>query len=314
MSQLRNANVLVGLALPDDAAVYRVSDEVAIIATVDFFPPVVDDPWTYGAIAAANAMSDVYAMGGEVLFALNVAAFPEDLPVEVVAEVFRGGAEKMVEGGGLVVGGHTIYDREPKYGLCVTGVVHPGRLLAKGGARADDQLLLTKALGTGIILTAAKNSRLQQQAHLDGAIESMLRLNRRASQLIQQVGAHALTDVTGFGLLGHAYEMAQGSGVAIRLFASQVPLLDGALHCAAEGISTGGEGRNRQYLADKVAFDSRVPQELIAILHDPQTSGGLLVALPRQEAAKLAGMMAGEGVPCWRIGEVMEGGGVDVMP
>lgn len=313
MRRFSSGNVLVGLETPDDAAVYRINDETAVIATVDFFPPVVDDAYTYGAIAAANAMSDVYAMGGEVLFALNVAAFPEDLPLGVVGDILRGGAEKMGEGGGVVIGGHTINDREPKYGLCVIGSVHPEKLLPKGGAQPGDVLVLTKPLGTGIILTAAKNERLASQGHLDEAVASMLRLNRRASQIIRQMETHALTDITGFGLLGHAYEMAYASGTAFRIFASQTPVMAGAAGYAAQGVSTGGEGRNRQYLADKVKVAEAVPSEIAAVLYDPQTSGGLLAALPHAEATRLETLMAAEGLPCWRIGEVTTGSGVEVV-
>src|SRR3989337_2200601 len=237
-------DLLVGLARRDDAAVYRISDEVAIVETVDFFPPVVDDPYTYGAIAAANAMSDVYAMGGQVLFALNVAGFPRDFPREGIAPIFGGGADKVAEGGGVVAGGHTVVDAEPKYGLCVTGRVHPARIFIKGGLGAGECLFLSKPLGTGVIATAAKADACDP-AVLDEAIPSMRRLNRAASEVAQEVGVRGATDITGFGLLGHAAEMVEASGAGIALRATDIPVLPGALALAEKGTFSGGMKRNR---------------------------------------------------------------------
>src|SRR4029453_14262486 len=214
-------NLLVGLGRADDAAVYRLAPDLAVVETVDFFPPVVDDPWTWGAVAAVNAMSDVYAMGGEVLFALAIAGFPRDFDKKVIAEVFRGGAEKVAEAGGVVAGGHTVVDPEPKYGLCVTGRVHPDRVLIKGGLRPRRRLFLPKPLGTGVITTAAKNDKAPDDV-LQGAIASMLRLNRGAARVAGQFGAAGATDITGFGLLGHAAEMIEASGAGVVLTAGRL--------------------------------------------------------------------------------------------
>src|SRR2546426_1708132 len=223
-----HADLLVGLGRADDAAVYRVAPDLAIVETVDFFPPVVDDAYTWGAVAAANAMSDVYAMGGEVMFALAVAGFPRELPKAIVAEVFRGGAEKVAEAGGVVAGGHTVIDAEPKYGLCVTGRVHPDRIFIKGGLRPGDRLFLSKPLGTGVVTTAAKDEAAPPEV-VDEAVASMLRLNRVAARVASEHGATGATDITGFGLLGHVAEMIAASGAGIALTASRLPLLPGAL-------------------------------------------------------------------------------------
>ena len=306
-------DLLIGLDAPDDAAVYRLSDELAIVQTVDFFPPIVDDPYTYGAVSAANAMSDVYAMGGEVLFALQVAGFPEDQPTEVLTEIFRGGAEKVAEAGGVIAGGHTIIDAEPKYGLCVTGIARPDALLRKGGAQPGDVLLLTKALGTGIILTAAREDPPQADAdHLQAAVDSMLRLNRHPSHLALEASVHACTDVTGFGLLGHAEEMAQSGSVRIVIAARQAPALPGALAYAAKGFVPGGANRNREGLAGKVALPEGLAPDLVHLLFDPQTSGGLLLAVPPDRAHPLARALEADGFLGARIGRVEEGAGVAV--
>lgn len=288
--------------------------------TVDFFAPLVDDPYAYGAIAAANAMSDVYAMGGEVLLAVNVAAFPEDMPGETIARILQGGADKVQEAGGLVAGGHTIIDAEPKFGLSVLGLVHPQKVLTKAGARPGDVLYLTKPLGTGIITTAAMRDQASPE-HLQAAVESMTRLNRHASHIAAAVQAHALTDVTGYALLGHGYEMAAASaqtggrlpGVALRFAASAVPLLDGALEYAGRGIITGGAGRNRKYLAGKVRMAPGVSEALEHVLFDPQTSGGLLMAVAPEKAQDVQARFQAAGLPVWRIGEAVEGEGVEVV-
>jgi selenide,water dikinase len=303
----------VGLAGPDDAAVWRINDDVAVVQTLDFFPPVVDDPYVFGAVAAANAMSDVYAMGGEVVLALNIVAFPEDLPASMLAEILRGGAEKVAEGGGVVAGGHTLYDKEPKYGLCVMGIVHPQGIFTRGGARPGDALLLTKALGTGIILTAAREEKIEPE-HLEAAVQSMLLLNRHPSHLAREAEVHAVTDVTGFGLLGHAGELAKLSGVGLVLRAGAVPVLPGALEYARRGFLTGGASRNRQALAEAVRVDPDVPAEVEDLLYDPQTSGGLLMAVPKGRASWLESRLKGDGFSCWRIGHVEEGEGITVRP
>lgn len=302
-------DLLIGLEGPDDAAVYRLTDDLAIVQTVDFFPPVVDDPYTYGAIAAANAMSDVYAMGGEVLMALNIAGFPQDLDPAILAEIFRGGAEKVAEAGGVIAGGHTLYDAEPKYGLAVTGTVHPARVIAKGGAQAGDALVLTKPLGTGIVLTAARDGK-DDARHVAAAIAGMLTLNRHASHVAREAGAHAMTDVTGFGLLGHAREMATRSGVRMSIDAASVPALPGALGYAAAGIVTGGASRNRDGLAGHVRFEGAVEPAVEHLLFDAQTSGGLLIALPPQRARAAVAQLHADGLPGAIIGSVEDGEGV----
>ena len=305
-------NLLVGLDARDDATVYRLNDEQAAVLTVDFFAPLVDDPYSYGAIAAANAMSDIYAMGGEVLLALNVAAFPEDLSPDIVADILRGGADKVLEAGGIIAGGHTMIDKEPKYGLCVLGLVHPQRVFTKNGARPGDALYLSKKLGTGIVTTAAMMD-MAAPRHLEAAIESMARLNRRPSHIVREVGAHALTDVTGFGLLGHASEMAEASGVAFRIEASRVPILTGALEYAAQGAISGGESRNRHAWQENTTFQDGISAELASVLFDPQTSGGLLIAASPEQGRELEQQFSLSHLTLWRTGEVVEGQGITVV-
>jgi selenide,water dikinase len=304
--------LLVGLEGPDDAAVYKLDDELAVVQTVDFFAPVVDDPYTFGAVAAVNAMSDIWAMGGEVAFALNIAGFPEDIPAAVIAEVFRGGADKVREAGGAIAGGHTVYDVEPKYGLTVTGLVHPERIATKGGARPGDLIYLTKPLGSGLITTAAKRDIPGAAAWLDGAIEVMLRMNRHPSHLAIAAGVRTMTDISGFGLLGHADEIARASGVALRLHAGLVPVMAGALEAVAEDVGTGGAARNEAYAGPRVSFAPEVPPDLRAVLWDPQTAGGLLIAARPDAAATLEAAFAADGLPLWRLGEAVEGSGIEV--
>jgi len=306
------ADLLVGLSAPDDAAVYRLNDSQAVVLTVDFFGPLVDDPYDWGAIAAANAMSDVYAMGGEVLLALNVAAFPETLPTEMLGRILRGGADKVAEAGGVVAGGHTIRDDEPKYGLCVLGTVHPDRIITKGGARPGDLLFLTKPLGTGLVATAAMRDEGSAD-DLETAVASMTRLNRDASRLARDSSVHAMTDVTGFSLLGHSYEMAHASNCALRLHAPAIPLLPGALDYSRRGVSTGGAERNRAHFSPHVRIDSAVSEAMSGVLWDPQTSGGLLIAVPPDNAASMQQRFADAGEPLWAIGETVAGEGVEVV-
>lgn len=302
-------DLLVGLAKSDDAAVYRVSDELAIVETVDFFPPIVDDPYTYGAIAAANSMSDVYAMGGQVIFALNVAGFPREFPKEVIAEIFRGGAEKVAEAGGVVAGGHTVVDAEPKYGLCVTGRVHPKKIFVKGGLAAGDRLFLSKPLGTGVIATAAKEDACAPEI-LEGAVKSMLRLNRVAAEVGQELGVRGATDITGFGLLGHAAEMVEASGAGVLLHASKLPLLDGALSLAEKGHLSGGMKRNRRHLEStlgikgQLMIESSLSAALTSLLFESETSGGLLFSVSPDRADRVLESFKRHGEPCWEIGEV----------
>jgi selenide,water dikinase len=306
-----NPNLLIGLDVKDDAAVYRLADDLALVQTVDFFPPIVDDPYAFGAIAAANALSDVYAMGGTPILALAIAGFPEDLPPATIGAILQGGADKAAEAGAVVAGGHTVIDQEPKYGLCVTGLVHPDRVTAKAHARPGDVLLLTKPLGTGVITTAHKRG-VAREEHLQAAIASMTRLNRRAAELADGAGLHSATDITGFGLLGHAEELARNSGVGLRIALGQAPLLPGALEYARQSIFPGGLGRNRDHLLGAVRLDPALEQARAQLLFDPQTSGGLLFALPEQAAAALRGRFAIAGEPIWEIGRVVEGAGIDV--
>jgi len=301
-------DLLVGLGEPDDAAVYRVSPDQAIIQTADFFPPVVDDAYSFGAIAAANAMSDVYAMGGEVLFALNLAAVPEDLPPDIFAEVFRGSADKVAEAGGAIAGGHTVRDKEPKYGLAVTGIVHPDRLLTKGGAKVGDVLVLTKPLGVGVITTALKNEQAAPD-HVQVAIESMTRLNRAASHAALAAGVRAATDITGYGLLGHALEMAEQAGVCFRLHFSDIPFLPGAQTYADAWTFPGGAANNEKFYRPRVKFAAQLTLAQEWLLFDPETSGGLLVAV-RPDG--LDTFMAAMGQGAWQIGQVIEGSGIIV--
>jgi selenide, water dikinase len=309
--------LLVGLDQADDAAVYRVAPDLAIVETVDFFPPVVDDPYTWGAVAAANAMSDVYAMGGDVMFALAVAGFPRDMPKSIVAEVFRGGADKVAEAGGVIAGGHTVIDAEPKYGLCVTGRVHPERILIKGGLRPGDRLFLSKPLGTGVITTAAKDGATTPDV-LDGAIASMLRLNRLAAQIAGEFGARGATDITGFGLLGHAAEMIEASGAGVMLAASRVPLLSGALGLAEKGHFSGGMKRNRRHVdarfGARLTMEPGVAPALASLLTESETSGGLFFSIEPARAPGVVDAFRRRGEECWEIGEVVADPVISVTP
>lgn len=296
--------LLVGLGDPDDAAVYRINDTTAIIQTMDFFPPVVDDAYAFGAIAAANAMSDVYAMGGEVVLALNIAAWRDDLPLELLSEIFRGAADKIAEGGAAIAGGHTITDDEPKFGLSVTGMVHPDHIMTKGGARPGDVLLLTKPLGSGLLTTAGKNG-VASAEHLQNAIAWMMRLNRGAAQAMQAVGIRGATDITGYGLLGHAYEMAEASHTALHFRAGALPVLDGARDYARQKQIPGGAGRNKLYLDGKVAFTRALDDDLAEVLFDPQTSGGLLIAVPAAQVGALERALDERNTAHWNIGEAV---------
>jgi selenide,water dikinase len=297
--------LLAGLAPPEDAAVYRLSDQLAIVGTLDFFPPIVDDPFTYGEIAAANALSDVFAMGGRVLFALSIAAFPEELPRGTLAAIFAGASAKVREAGGVLAGGHTIRDAEPKYGLAVTGVVHPDRILRKGGALPGDVLILTKRLGTGLIVSGRRQGRPEAtDAVLEAAVEQMRTLNRVASEVIVREGVAGATDVTGFGLLGHGLEMARASAARFVFEASALPALDGALELAAAGVETGGAAHNRRFVAGSLTVRPGIPPEIVALAHDPQTSGGLLIAVPADPADAVTAILRTAGVECWSIGRV----------
>ena len=301
-------NLLVGLAPADDAAVYKLDDERALIFTLDFFPPLVDDPADFGAIAATNALNDVFAMGGSPLLALSIAAFPEELPVETLAAVFAAADSQVRAAGALLAGGHTIRDPEPKYGLAVVGTVHPSGIWPKNGAQPGDALFLTKPLGTGLVLHGVKRG-LGGDRELAGAVEWMRTLNREAADALRPFEPNAVTDVTGFGLLGHAHEMAERSGVELRLEPARWPALDGALEVARAGERTGGDPRNREFAAAHVDA-GEVSDELLALGYDPQTSGGLLVSLPADRSLTLEGAFASRGLFLRRIGSVGAGAGV----
>lgn len=313
-------NLIVGLKISDDAAVYRLNAEQAIVQTVDFFPPVVDDPYLYGAIAAANSMSDIYAMGGEVMMGINIVAFPDNLPHSVLSLILQGGADKMAEVGAVVAGGHTVMDKEPKYGICVTGTVHPEQIFTKGGAQAGDKLYLTKALGTGVITTAHKRDKVEL-ADLHAATDSMSKLNRKAAQLLRQLGPqyiHACTDITGFGILGHGSEMADHSDkVDLVIKSKQIPFLPGARRYAQEGCLPGGAGRNRIFLQaenePKVRFLNQLEADVEDLLFDPETSGGLFFAIPAEKAAELETAFRATGETLWAVGEVVPGSGLIVV-
>ncbi len=277
----------MGFDTSDDACVYRVTDEIAAIHTVDFFTPIVDDPFWFGQIAAANALSDVYAMGGRPAVAMNLLCVPNCLSQETVRKILEGGHQKAVEAGCVIAGGHTIQDNEPKYGLCVTGYVHPDKVLRNVGARPGDALVLTKPIGTGVLTTAAKADLLEPEQY-DRLVRSMAQLNAKAAEaMLQCREIHACTDVTGFGLLGHADEMASGSGVTIRIYSRRLPLLPGALELAETGIIPAGAYRNRDYVMPRLSVGENVPQTRLDLVSDPQTSGGLLIALPMEEAGAL---------------------------
>ena len=297
------AELLVGLHTADDAAVYRVNDQQAIISTADFFPPVVDDPYVFGAVAAANALSDVYAIGGQVLMAINLVAWPDNLDIAILSEILRGGADIAAEAGAVIAGGHTVTDREPKYGLAVTGMVHPERILTKGGAQPGDMLILGKPLGTGLITTAHKREQVDE-SDLAAAVASMMQLNRKASQALQRPGVHAVTDITGFGLLGHAWEMASQSLCGMRIEYNALPLLPNARRYAETGHVTGGAGRNASYLMPHVRIDERLNEVDREILWDPQTSGGLFASIEPSLWPELAALAPD--VMFWHIGEVTQ--------
>jgi selenide,water dikinase len=284
---MSDPNLLLGLDSLDDAGVYKLTDDLAIIQTVDFFTPIVDDPYTFGQIAVANALSDVYAMGGKPLTALNMVCFPVTaMDLSVLKDILRGGADKILEAGALLVGGHSVEDPEMKYGLAVTGTVHPDRLITNAGAKPGDKLILTKPLGTGIISTAVKAGMADKEA-ADLAALYMLTLNKTASELMQDAGVHACTDVTGFGLIGHLTEIAHNSGVSVKVNAAAVPLLPNVEEYARQGLCPGGLFRNKDFYAGSVTIADSVSRHRQDILFDPQTSGGLVVSLDAGKAQKL---------------------------
>lgn len=303
--------MLVGLSVSDDAAVYRIDENTAVIQTIDFFTPVVDNPYDYGAIAAANAMSDVYAMGGRVVLALNVCAFPPELPNEVKQEILRGGTDRVAEAGGVVAGGHTVDDKEPKYGLSVMGLVHPDKILRKRGAKPGDILVLTKPLGTGVITTAGKRGRAES-VHIEKATAWMKELNRGASEVFLEIGAHACTDISGFSFLGHACELAEKSGVGLKIDAGAVSLIEGALSYAKQGMFPGGTHKNKKAYSAGIHFSGEIPENLQLLFFTPETSGGLLAAIDKESISICKRLFKDNNIPLHIIGTVTEKGACQI--
>jgi selenide,water dikinase len=306
-------NLLVGLGSPDDAAVWRLDEERALVATTDFFTPVVDNPYDYGAIAAANALSDVYAMGGQPFLALNMAALPPDLPPEITGEILRGGAEKVREAGAVLAGGHTIQDKEPKFGLVVMGFVHPDRMLTKNGARPGDLLVMSKPLGFGTLTTALKRGLAEPQDVAE-AVTWMKRLNRETALLATEFGLQGGTDITGFSLLGHASEMAEASKVQLHFSFRKIPFISCARRYADEWIFPGGTSDNRLHFGPQVDFASEIDEVSQMLLFDAQTSGGLLLCLPPGRLAAFNERAKERNQPIWVVGEAVEGSGIEVAP
>ena len=295
----------MGFNKADDAGVYRINEHQALVQTVDFFPPIVDDPYAFGQIAAANALSDIFAMGGRPLTALNIVGFPlGTMPLSVLTEILRGGNDKIEEAGAVVVGGHSIKDKELKYGVSVTGIIDIAKIVTNSGARPGDKLFLTKPLGTGIITTAIKRDRADEEL-IRTVIASMSALNSRAAELMVKFSAHAATDITGFGLLGHAYEMASGSDVTIKLWSDKLPILQHAVDLAGEGMIPGGAADNREYLREHVRLAGSVPRNTEHLLYDPQTSGGLLIAIPQSNASEFGRALKSAHIYSQPIGEVV---------
>jgi selenide, water dikinase len=304
LARQHDPNVLVGFDHADDAGVYRLGPETALVQTVDFFTPIVDDAYTFGQIAATNALSDVYAMGGRPLTSLAMVCFPERGDLAILERILAGGLSKMMEAGCTVIGGHSIRDDETKFGYAVTGVVDPGKVLTNGGALVGDRLLFTKSLGTGVISTAIKKGAAKQ-AWIDAAVASMTTLNKTAAEVITKFAVHGLTDVTGFGMIGHAREMALASKVSLRLSAGRIPLLDGALDCVRAGHIPGGLKANREFAECVVGYEGGISDEIKTMLFDPQTAGGLLISVASEDAVDLTRALNAAGVVAVEIGEVL---------
>jgi selenide,water dikinase len=296
LPKFNNPDMIVGTETSDDAGVFRLRPDLAIVNTVDFFTPIVDDPYVFGQISATNALSDVYAMGGDPKTTLNIVCFPKGkMDMAILAEILRGGADKVIESGAVVIGGHSVIDEEIKYGMAVTGVIHPDKIFRNVGVQEGDVLILTKPLGTGIITTALKKGRASQKS-VDEAIESMTTLNAAASTVMREFPIHACSDVTGYGILGHALEMATGSGVTLVIESAKLPIIPSAPELAEKGYLTGGCKRNRDYLDDKLTVEKSLREGLIEVALDPQTSGGLLIAVAKRHAPKLAAELRAAGV------------------
>lgn len=306
----KDENLLVGYDSKDDAAVYKLSDDLAFVQTLDFFPPMVDDPYTFGKIAATNALSDIYAMGGEVKTALNIVCFPEKMDLNILGEIMRGGAEKVIEAGGTLAGGHSIADTDVKYGLSVTGVVHPDKIYTNNGARPGDALILTKRLGVGIICTANRVGEASAEA-MEAVTESMTTLNKYAAECCKTFEIHACTDVTGFSFLGHLHEMMDGQN-SCHIYADQMPIFEEALRHADEFLLTAAGQRNRNFTSPYVRFEN-IPFAMEEILFDPQTSGGLLIALAKEDAPALLEQLQEIGAPARIVGEVTEKADIEIL-
>ena len=307
LARQHDPNVLVGFDTADDAGVYQLTPEVALVQTVDFFTPIVDDPYTFGQIAATNSLSDVYAMGGRPLSALTMVCFPENGDVNVLEQMLAGGLAKMVEANCTVIGGHSIRDEEIKLGYSVTGTVHPGRVLKNSGAKPGDRLIFTKAIGTGVISTAIKRGHAQE-SWVSAAVKAMTTLNKTAAEVVTSGGftVHAMTDVTGFGLIGHVREVARGSDVSVRLLASKVPLLEGALECVRAGDIPAGLKANRAFAECSVEYADDIPDELRTLLYDPQTAGGLLIAVEEKDAERLVPALQRADISGAEVGDIVE--------
>jgi selenide, water dikinase len=291
-----NADMLVGTETSDDAGVYRLRPDLAIVNTVDFFTPIVDDPYLFGQIAATNSLSDVYAMGGEPRTAMNIVCFPKGkMDIEILGQILRGGADKVKESGAVVIGGHSIIDEEIKYGMAITGVIHPDKIFRNVGVQEGDAVVLTKPLGTGIISTALKKGKASKES-IDAAVQSMITLNAAASKVARKFPVHACSDVTGFGIIGHALGMASGSSVTLIIESAKLPLLHRAPRLAEKGYITGGCKRNREYLQDKITIDQTIREGIVEVAIDPQTSGGLLIAIAKRHTAKLVEELHAAGV------------------
>jgi selenide,water dikinase len=303
--------LLVGLREPDDAAVWRLDEDRAIVVTTDFFTPVVDDAYDYGSIAAANSLSDVYAMGGQPFLALNIAALPDDLPNEISSEIIRGGAEKAREAGVVIAGGHTIKDKEPKYGLVVIGFVDPRKMLSKSGLKIGDALVLTKPLGFGVTTTALKQEKAEA-ADVSEVVDWMKRLNKTAGQLAVEFGLQGGTDITGYSLLGHGMEMANASGVALKLEFGKIPFVAGARKYAEKGTFPGGAFDNKKHFESSVAFINAIDEPNQMLLFDPQTSGGLLLGIPQEQLQSFLARAQEIGQAAWTIGNVEAGTGIQI--
>jgi len=311
LPRVKDPNFLVGFDKSDDAAVYRLTDDLAIVQTLDFFPPMVDDPYVFGQIAAANALSDVYAMGAVPKTALNIVCFPEKMNIQVLSQVLQGGSEKVMEAGAVLAGGHSIDDVDVKYGLSVTGIVDPGKIYTNVGCKPGDVLILTKPLGVGVVCSANRVGEASREA-MDKAIQSMTTLNKYAAEVVQRYPVNACTDVTGFGFLGHLHEMLGGQSGAV-IYSGQVPHIPEAIHYAEEFLITGAAQRNRNFLEGYVEIESQVPFGIEELLFDPQTSGGLLVSVPAEVGDEVLAQLEQLGIPCGIVGEITERGAKEII-